>query len=108
VLETGELLPPVEDDVLTEEIVTAARDGFHGTLYREHLHGVRIGDALRELVQPLLADHPDGAFLQPLLDETGSDVKPLTVDEFLRTADLAAHVDVTPDAATAAPVVRGA
>lgn len=105
--EHGDLLPPVEDDVLSEEIVTAARDGFHGTLYREHLHGVRIGDALRELVQPLLADHPDGAFLQPLLDVTGPDVPPVTVDGFLRTADLAAHVDATSDVPTAARAAVG-
>ncbi|MCW2972069.1 MAG: Enzymatic protein of unknown function [Thermoleophilia bacterium] len=88
----GALMPDAEDDVIIEEIVTAARDGFAGTMFNGAHNGRRIGDVLIDVVGPVLDGHPDAEFLQPLLAEAARFEATRSVEDFLRQADLAAHV----------------
>jgi len=88
----GALIPDTDDDVLIEEIVTAARDGFAGTMFNAAHNGERIGTVLRDIVLPLLDGHADAEFLRPLLEEAATYEHPRSVEDFLIQADIAAHV----------------
>lgn len=88
----GPLMPDAEDDVLAEEIVTAAREGFAGTMFNAASNGQRIGDVLIDVVGPVLDGHADAEFLQPLLAEAATFETSRSVEDFLTQADIAAHV----------------
>jgi len=88
----GALIADAEDDVLIEEIVTAARDGFAGAMFNADHNGRPMGDVLRDITMPLLVDHPDAEFLAPLLLEATDYERVRSVEDFLLHADIAAHV----------------
>lgn len=105
-LDRGEVLPQVSDEVLEEEIVAAAREGWSAPLLRDGFRGQTVHRVLSELVSPLLADHPDGARIgellasgDPSLVRPASRLDPISevdVARFVRGAGAAGNAWATP------------